>query len=199
MLTVETNLQYSVDLVVKIKGDHGLHARIYQTLIKQEYELRPRYWNSKHTANFRRNSQATEKFQVQARQSYRRRWALTLEAYASGAHVPPRCTARTVLRTFCYLNWGPHVLGDEQQDQEDTGARAVHCGHQLEKDVPDTEHVKVLERPDSDLAGDGFLRKQNTTCPKRKASMKPNKRQLASWVLTTLCEMSVKSCDMRER
>ena len=36
-----------------------------------------------------------------------------------------------------------NVLGDEQQDQEDTGARAVHCGHQLEKDV--------LARPDSDL------------------------------------------------
>ena len=36
-----------------------------------------------------------------------------------------------------------NVLGDEQQDQEDTGVRAVHCGHQLEKDV--------LARPDSDL------------------------------------------------
>ena len=155
--------------------------------LKQEHEVRPRKWNPKHTAKFRRNWQATKKFEVQARQSHRRR------AFSDSKHrVPPRCTARTILRTFCHLNQGANVLGDEQQDQEDTGARAVHCGHQLEKDIPsgcsragqgsrwyctDTAHVNVFARPASDLAGDGFQRKQNTTCPKRKATMKPNKRQ----------------------
>ena len=81
--------------------------------------------------------------------------------------------------------------------------RYPRVAHVLDKGADGTaqtpENVNVLARPDSDLATDGFFTKQNTTCPKRKATMKPNKRQLASWVLTTLCEMIVKSCDMHAR
>ena len=82
--------------------------------LKQEYEVQPQKWNSKHTANLvhidkpQRNSKSRNDNRVGENEHS--------EMPSSTAHSG----------NFCHLNWGANVLGDEQQDQEDTGARAVH-------------------------------------------------------------------------
>ena len=104
------------------QDNHGLHARIHQT-------------SNRNTKSNHRNKT----------QNIQQIWS----TLTSRREIPIVSVKMNTLRLGArtsgasHLNWGANVLGDEQQDQEDTGARAVHCGHQLEKDV--------LARPDSDL------------------------------------------------
>ena len=57
---------------------------------------------------------------------------------------------------LCHLNCCANVLGEEQQDQKDTGEKDVpsgcsHAGQKSRWYCTNTEHVKVLARRDSDL------------------------------------------------
>ena len=125
------------------------------------------------------------------------------------SRVPPRCTARTVLRTLCYLSWGANILGDEQTTRPkrtlvnvpfiaDISWRKTHprVAHVLDRGADGTAQTLNTSTSSRDLTATSpvtvffFFKKTKHHMSKRQATMKPNKRQLASWVLTTLCEMN---------